>query len=51
MDVETVMRMDIGEARAMLRVGEPVIYRECLRILDSEGLAAMNLMGPQAAAA
>ena len=51
MDVEAVMRMDIGEARAMLDVGEPRIYRECLRILEAEGLAAMNLMGPQAAAA
>lgn len=51
MDVETVMRMDIGEARAMLNIGRPQTYFECLRILEAEGLAAMNLMGPQAAAA
>lgn len=51
MDVEAVMRMDIGEARAMLNIGRPEIYFECLRILDSEGLAATNLMGPQAVAA
>ena len=44
------MRMDIAEARAMLGVGEPVIYRECLRILEEEGNAAINLMGPQAQA-
>ena len=51
MDVEAVMRMDIGEARAMLNIGRPETYFECLRILEAEGLAAMNLMGPQAAAA
>jgi ubiquinone biosynthesis protein COQ4 len=51
MDVEAVMRMDIAEARAMLNIGRPEIYFECLRILEAEGLAAMNLMGPQAAAA
>jgi ubiquinone biosynthesis protein COQ4 len=51
MDVEAVMRMDIGEARAMLGVGEPAVYRQCLRIFETEGLAAVNLMGPQAAAA
>jgi ubiquinone biosynthesis protein COQ4 len=51
MDVEAVMRMGIGEARAMLGVGRPETYFECLRILETEGLAAMNLMGPQAVAA
>lgn len=51
MDVEAVMRMDIGEARAMLNIGKPETYLECLRILEAEGLAAMNLMGPQAMAA
>jgi ubiquinone biosynthesis protein COQ4 len=51
MDVEAVMRMDIDEARAMLNIGRPETYFECLRILEAEGLAAMNLMGPQAAAA
>lgn len=51
MDVEAVMRMDIAEARATLNIGRPEIYFDCLRILEAEGLAAMNLMGPQAAAA
>lgn len=51
MDVEAVMRMDIGEARAMLRVGQPVIYRECLRVLEAEGKLSDDLMAPQAAAA
>ena len=51
MDVEAVMRMDIGEAREMLGIGRPETYYECLRILDAEGNAATNLMGPQAAAA
>lgn len=37
MDVEAVMRMDIEEARAHLGVAPPTIYRECLRILQSEG--------------
>ncbi len=51
MDVEAVMRMDIGEARAMLNIGRPETYFACLRTLEAEGLAAMNLLGPQAAAA
>jgi len=51
MDVEAVMRMDIGEARAMLKIGRPEVYRECLRVLETEGNAATNLLGPQAAAA
>lgn len=51
MDVEAVMRMDIGEARRMLAIGKPETYYECLRILEAEGNAATNLMGPQAAAA
>lgn len=51
MDVDAVMRMDIAAARAMLNVGEPVVYRECLRILSEEGSGAGDLMSPQAAAA
>lgn len=51
MDVEAVMREDIDEARKRLNIGAPVIYRECLRILESEGnLAAdLTLSEPQAA--
>lgn len=51
MDVEDVMRMDIGEARAMLGVGQPVIYRECLHILEAEGKLSADLMAPVEAAA
>lgn len=51
MDVEAVMRMDIAEARARLNIGRPETYFECLRIFEAEGLAAMNLMESQAAAA
>ena len=51
MDVEAVMRMDIDEARTMLNIGRPVTYYECLSVLESEGLAALNLLGPQAMAA
>lgn len=51
MDVEAVMRMDLGEARAMLGVGEPVVYRECLRILESEGKLGEDLLAPAPAAA
>ncbi len=51
MDVEAVMRKDIDEARARLNIGEPVIYRKCLRILESEGnmAADLDLSEPQAA--
>lgn len=51
MDVERVMRMDIAAARAWLGVGEPVVYRECLRILESEGKLGADLMAPAQAAA
>ena len=51
MDVEAVMRMELGEARAKLGVGEPVVYRECLRILEAEGKLGEDLMAPQPAAA
>lgn len=44
MDVAAVMRMDIGEARAMLRVGKPMLYRECLRILETEGKRSADLL-------
>lgn len=39
MDVEATLRMDIDEARALLNVGEPVLYRQCLAQLDAEGWA------------
>ena len=43
MDVEATMRMDIDEVRAMLNVGEPVIYRQCLAQLENEGFAGQDL--------
>lgn len=43
MDVEAVMREDIDEARARLNIAEPKIYRECLKILESEGHLAADL--------
>ncbi|QIQ86195.1 Coq4 family protein [Erythrobacter sp.] len=36
-DIAALMREDIDEARARLGIAKPVIYRECLRILESEG--------------
>ncbi len=51
MDVEAVMRMDIDEARALLGVGEPVVYRPCLRILVAEGKLGADLMAPAQLAA
>lgn len=43
MDVEAVMREDIDEARVRLNIGEPVIYRECLAQLQSEGYRQEDL--------
>ncbi|QFT77775.1 Coq4 family protein [Erythrobacter sp. THAF29] len=43
MDVEMVMREDIDEARARLSIREPSIYRECLKILETEGHLASEL--------
>lgn len=43
MDVEAVMREDLEEARARLGIGKPVVYRECLRIFESEGRAAGDI--------
>lgn len=51
MDVAAVMREDIDAARARLGIGEPVIYRECLVILESEGTLREDLtLGEKAAA-
>lgn len=51
MDVEAVMREDISEARRRLKIGEPVIYRQCLEILEREGIdpADLNLSAAQPA--
>jgi ubiquinone biosynthesis protein COQ4 len=42
-DVAALMREDIDEARKRLGIGKPVIYRECLNILQSEGFSKEEL--------
>jgi ubiquinone biosynthesis protein COQ4 len=42
-DIDALMREDIDAARARLGIAEPVIYRECLRVLDEEGSASEDL--------
>ena len=51
MDVAAVMRMDLVAARAMLNVGKPEVYFECLRILNAEGNVGADLLAPAQAAA
>ena len=48
-DVEQVMREDIQQARQRLGIGQPVIYRECLKILEAEGHIGQDLLAPQVA--
>ncbi|KWV92855.1 Coq4 family protein [Erythrobacter sp. YT30] len=43
MDVEAVMAEDIDAARERLRIGKPVLYRECLKQLEAEGNTASDL--------
>jgi ubiquinone biosynthesis protein COQ4 len=42
-DIEALMREDIDEARARLNIGKPLIYRDCLRILEGEGILSEQL--------
>lgn len=51
MDVDAVMREDIDDARARLAIGKPVVYRQCLDLLQTEGFAqeSLGLSEPQAA--
>lgn len=42
-DIAALMREDIGAARARLNIGEPAIYRQCLAILEDEGIAREEL--------
>ena len=51
MDVEQVMREDIDEARARLKIAKPVVYRECLRILEGEGNIVSEIALSEAQAA
>ncbi len=50
-DVAALMREDIAAARARLNIGRPEVYRQCLAILQSEGVARedLTLGGAQAA--
>lgn len=50
-DIAALMREDISAARARLNIGKPEIYRQCLAILQSEGIAReqLTLGGAQAA--
>lgn len=50
-DIAALMREDIGAARARLGIGRPEVYRQCLAILESEGVAReqLTLGGAQAA--
>lgn len=50
-DIAALMREDISAARARLGIGKPEIYRQCLAILESEGVAReqLTLGGAQAA--
>lgn len=43
MDVEAVMREDIDEAHQRLDLGQPVIYRRCLAMLEAEGYRREDL--------
>ncbi|UAB77064.1 hypothetical protein INR77_09465 [Erythrobacter sp. SCSIO 43205] len=43
LDVAALMREDIDEARARLGIKPPLIYRECLDILASEGYSTQEL--------
>lgn len=42
-DIAVLMREDIGAARARLNIGKPEVYRQCLTILESEGIAREHL--------
>ncbi|SHN49296.1 Coq4 family protein [Erythrobacter sanguineus] len=42
-DIEALMREDIGAARVRLNIGQPEMYRQCLAILESEGIARERL--------
>lgn len=50
-EVERLMREDIDEARKRLNLGKPVIYKQCLEILEAEGHLTDELMAPQQAQA
>lgn len=42
-DIAALMREDIGEARTRLGIGKPEVYRQCLAILEGEGMMREDL--------
>ena len=50
-DIEALMREDIDQARKRLNIGEPVIYRQCLKQLFEEGLQDEDMIMPEGLAA
>ncbi|MFN4019057.1 MAG: Coq4 family protein [Erythrobacter sp.] len=42
-EIAALMREDIDAARTRLNIGKPAIYRQCLAILQSEGIAREEL--------
>lgn len=42
-DIAALMREDIGAARERLGIGKPEVYRQCLAILQGEGVAREQL--------
>jgi ubiquinone biosynthesis protein COQ4 len=50
-DIAALMREDISAARARMNIGKPEVYRQCLAILQGEGIAReqLTLGGAQAA--
>jgi ubiquinone biosynthesis protein COQ4 len=42
-DIAALMREDITEARARMNIGKPEVYRQCLAILESEGVMREQL--------
>jgi ubiquinone biosynthesis protein COQ4 len=42
-DIAALMHEDIGEARARLGIGRPEVYRQCLAILEGEGMMREDL--------
>lgn len=50
-DIAALMREDIAAARTRLGIGKPEVYRQCIAILEDEGIAReeLSLSGAQAA--
>ena len=42
-DIAALMAEDLDAARARLKIGKPVAYRQCLKILEGEGILSADL--------